>query len=1015
MKKDIIPNSKQQQCIDQKDGKIMVLAGPGTGKTFTIIRRIESLIQSGVKPDEILCLTFSDAAATEMQQRLIKEIGLCASGVNVYTYHAFCNDIIKEFPQRFELVEDVELIDETRKLAFIKEAVEEANPSFYRTKFGDTACFISEIDRKISAIKKEKLTKKDYFNAIETNPDWQPKLEALKAELKEREQSNNVTKSIVNSISATENKIGKAKELWNIFELFERKMYENNLIDFNDMINFVLDAFETDYSFKKEVANKYKYLLVDEYQDTNTAQNNIVFSLIDGSDYKNIFIVGDDDQIIFGFQGANMDNLGTFLKRYPDTTVITLNENNRSTQTILDYSHKLIEQDTTRLEANTNFARYNISKVLTAKNEKIIAKEKPIKLYSFSEQLQEHRFIVDDIENLINSEDFPVNENGDKKLDEIALLFRKHEDMIPYAQLLKAKNIAYQMAQGKSIFEVQASNVVYFYLKALQNNELYSDKLFSLLRFEPLAIDIEDYNFLITQNRLNHKDFITNIENNPERKWQDKEKIDRFITTYNNLKTFASCENLRNVLIKLLNDTGILAYYHTQSTNKLENILALQKLIDEAGNLEKLGKGVYLEEYIAYLDNSFKNNIKIWINDDILPKNAIQLLTYHGAKGREFEYVYLPELTQKKWEKKKDTKTDSLPTDAPLDDTSKKLKKRAEELKLLFVGITRAKHSLMLSFSNNINGDSQMLSEYIASISTDSLEKQEFPIDEEEYSRLVTELLTQREPNYDKQFEETIRALIKDFQFSPSTLNCYLDCPKKFLYQHLLHIDIKEKVNNIPNYGTTVHAVLENTAKIAKEKSVYPSLDEVIELFKDTLKKQEFDTQEAREQFEKRGIERIRNYYDKFIQTDIENIFALEYNFADVKIDGIPVKGKIDRIEKNNDGTYSLYDYKTGSAKPASKIKNGGDYEHYLNQLRFYKLAFETQNPGATVSQVGLIFVEEPEKSFYTTLTEDDNTIIKDKIKLANDSLHKLEFSKCKDKSSCKMCDYKLFSQVNVI
>ena len=1015
MKKDITPNTKQRQCIDQKDGKIMVLAGPGTGKTFTIIRRIESLIQGGVEPNEILCLTFSDPAATEMKQRLVKEIGLCASSVNVYTYHAFCNDIIKEFPQRFELVDDVELIDETRKLAFIKEAIEEVNPKFYRTKFGDTSFFISEIDRKISAIKKDKLTKDDYFNAIETNPDWQPKLDALKIELKERELANNITKTLLNNIATTETKIGKAKELWAIFELFERKMFENNLIDFNDMITFVLDAFENDDDFKKEVANRYKYVLVDEYQDTNSAQNSIVFSLIDGSDYKNVFVVGDDDQIIFGFQGANMDNLETFLKRYPDTKVITLNENNRSTQTILDYSHKVIEENSTRLEVNPDFAQYEISKVLTAKNEKVIAKEKPINLYSFAQEIQEQNFIVDDIENLINSEDFPVDKDGNKKLNEIALLFRRHEDMIPYANLLKSKNIAYQMTQGKSIFEIQSSNVVYFYLKALQNNELYSDKLFSLLRFEPLAIDVEDYNFLITQNRLNHKDFITNIENNIDREWNDKAKINKFITTYRNLKKFAFCENLRNTIIKMINDTGILAYYHNQTTNKLENILALQKLIDEAGNLEKLGNGVYLGEYIAYLDNAFKNNIKIWINTDILPKNAVQLQTYHGSKGREFEYVYLPELTQQKWEKKKDKRTESLPTDDVVDDRAKKLKKRAEELKLLFVGITRAKHSLTLSFSNIVEGKSQMLSEYIASIPTDNINQQEFSIDEDEYNNLVVKMLTQEEPDYEKSFEVTLLAMIKEFQFSPSTLNCYLDCPKKFLYQNLLRIDIKETVNNTLNYGTTFHAALEDTAKIAKEKSAYPSLDEVVELFKSNLKKQEFDSQEAREQFEKRGVEKIKNYYARFVQTSVENIFELEYNFVGVEVDGIPLKGKIDRIEKNNDGTYSLYDYKTGSAKSASKIKDGEDYEHYLNQLRFYKLAFETQNPEAIVSQVGLLFVEEPEKCFYTNLTEEDNNIIKSKIKSAVESLNNLEFDRCQDKDSCKMCGYKQLCKVNSV
>ena len=145
MNTEISPNLNQQKCIDNLEGQIMVLAGPGTGKTFTIIKRIENILRSGCLPEKILCLTFSDAAAGEMQQRLVKEIGICASCVNVYTYHSFCNDIIKQHPEQFELMNDVELVDETRKRTFVKEAIDETNPVFYRTKFGDAYFFINVV------------------------------------------------------------------------------------------------------------------------------------------------------------------------------------------------------------------------------------------------------------------------------------------------------------------------------------------------------------------------------------------------------------------------------------------------------------------------------------------------------------------------------------------------------------------------------------------------------------------------------------------------------------------------------------------------------------------------------------------------------------------------------------------------------------------------------------------------------------------------------------------------------
>ena len=206
MNTEISPNLNQQKCIDNLEGQIMVLAGPGTGKTFTIIKRIENILRSGCLPEKILCLTFSDAAAGEMQQRLVKEIGICASCVNVYTYHSFCNDIIKQHPEQFELMNDVELVDETRKRTFVKEAIDETNPVFYRTKFGDAYFFINEILDRINLIKKNRVTKQQYFDSINTNPDWQPRLISMIAEQKQKELAGKSTTTLQKNIETLKTK-----------------------------------------------------------------------------------------------------------------------------------------------------------------------------------------------------------------------------------------------------------------------------------------------------------------------------------------------------------------------------------------------------------------------------------------------------------------------------------------------------------------------------------------------------------------------------------------------------------------------------------------------------------------------------------------------------------------------------------------------------------------------------------------------------------------------------------------
>lgn len=363
----LTPNEQQQKAINILEGSVMLLAGPGTGKTYTVIQRIEHMLANGVKPSSILCLTFSDAAANEMRQRLIKKMGVIASNVDIYTYHSFCNDIIKTFPSQFEMASGVRLIKDTEKIKLMRDCIDELELKYFIPTRGDKYFFTKKFIEHIEKLKSKRLNKKEYLDFIETNPTMLPRITELKLEIAEREARKEMrNKCRYDEIAKIENNIEKAKELWDVYALYVSKMLNNNLIDFSDMINFVLDEFEKDKEFLKEVSNKYKYFLVDEYQDTNDLQNSIIFNLVDGNNEKNIFVVGDDDQIIYGFQGARIDSIENFLTKYLETEVICLKESNRSTQSILDFSHAVISQDENRLENNENFKNKDISKRLTA-------------------------------------------------------------------------------------------------------------------------------------------------------------------------------------------------------------------------------------------------------------------------------------------------------------------------------------------------------------------------------------------------------------------------------------------------------------------------------------------------------------------------------------------------------------------------------------------------------------------------------------------------------------------------
>lgn len=1016
----IKPNEKQQEAIDILKGQVMLLAGPGTGKTFTVINRIEKMLSDGVDPSSILCLTFSDAAASEMRQRLIKKMGVKASSVDIYTYHSFCNDIIKEYPSQFEMNGDVRLITDTEKITLMKECIDEAKLEYFvparADKYFNTKNFISYVEK----LKTKRISKEDYLDCLNTNPSLRPRYKEIESEIYEREQAGKTqNKGRYAELEKIKTNIEKAKELWTLYELYCNKMLNNNLIDFSDMINFVLNAFEEDESFLIKISNKYKYFLVDEYQDTNDLQNRIIFNLVDANDEKNIFVVGDDDQIIYGFQGAKSDNIENFLTKYPQTKVICLNENNRSTQTILDFSNLVVSQDLNRLENNEYFKNtYNISKKLTAKNPKIIEKDKKINRLQFAETIQEFNYIVDEIKNLVDSEACPTKDKNEKDLSQIAIIAKKRAELQTFSELLKAKNIPFQIDEGKSIFAIRSTILIYFYLKAMNNHVLASDKLFGLMLSEPFKLDIQDYNKILEEQRLlkndRLNDFISLMRTLTD--WKNPEIISKFLETFDNLQTFATTNSLRNTIIEVVNRTGILEYFYKCPQNRIENISGIRKIISEAGNYQKTDDTRGLADFVCYLDDCLKNEIDICLDKDGSVQNAVQLMTYHGSKGREFEYVYLPNLISSSWENFRMPGEYKLITDEVFDKDIEQLKKDSELLKLLFVGITRAKHSLTLSFADNNENKSQQITKYLSEFSNYDFNSMQFECEAEDLTKEFVRSISREVFDNRKAFQNEIQERIKSIDLSPSRLNDYLDCPRKFFYLKVLGIDVEEADWDNANFGSVIHSILERAVKFAKEKGEYPDIKTVLEKFHTGMDSSRFSELAKKEKFIKLGEKLLMNYYPYFSQIPANRVENVEFSFYGVSVGEDLVSGKIDRIEKNSDGTYSLYDYKTGKPTSEKQITQSGGKKNYYNQLCFYKYAYEKMT-GNKVSQVGIIYVEDHAKSVYKTLTDSDMTYIENLIKDTYSKIKALKFNPIKEDKQgvCKTCVYKHLCKLDII
>lgn len=1019
MKNIIKPNSKQQQAIDILNGQVMLLAGPGTGKTFTVIHRIEKMLADGVEPSSILCLTFSDAAASEMRQRLIKKMGVVASAVDIYTYHSFCNDLIKTYPDKFEMTSGVKLITDAEKISIMKECIDDANLEFFVPSRADRYFFTKNFISYVEKLKTQRVSKDEYMACIDTNPMLMPRYKELESEIYEREQAGNTkNKTRYNELEKIKTNIEKAKELWTLFELYSTKMINKNLIDFSDMINLVLTSFEEDSQFLSEVSNKYKYFLVDEYQDTNDLQNQIIFNLLDGNDEKNIFVVGDDDQIIYGFQGAKSDNIENFLTKYPNTTVICLEENNRSTQTILDFSNLIVNQDENRLENNLYFKeKYNISKKLTAKNPKIIVKDKKIKRIQFGEILQEFNYIVDDIKTLIKSDFAPKTDEDKIDYSQIAIISKKRAELQTFAELLKSKNIPFQIDEGKSIFAIRSTILIYFYIKAMNNYLTSSDKLFGLLLSEPFKIDQQDYNKILEEKRLWKKDessdFITLMRN--LKGWKNPEKITKFLETFDYLQDYASSNNLRNTVVEIINRTGLLTYFYKSGKNRSENLAGIRKIISEATDFQNSDSTKNLSDFVKYLDDCFENEIDINLDKDSVVQNAVQLMTYHGSKGREFEYVYLPNLISSNWEDFRMPGEYKLITEEVPDKDAAQAKKDSELLKLLFVGITRAKHTLTISFADSNNGKAQQITKYLEPTANYDFDSEQFECSADDLTTEFYRSVSSDVFDNQKAFKNEIEERVKSVVLSPSRLNDYLSCPRKFFYVKVLGIDVEEADWDGANFGTLIHSLLERAVKVAKE-SAYPTLEEILEKFRLGMDGMKFSSEAKKEKYFKQGQKLLTNYYPYFSQIPISRITDIEFSFYGVDVDGDFITGKIDRIEKNSDGTFELYDYKTGNYTSEKKIAPNEEKQNYFNQLCFYKYAYEKLT-GNKVSKVGIIYVENHEKSVDKYLTDDDMKYIETLIKDTYQNIKALKFNPIKEdkQGTCKNCVYKQLCKLDLI
>ncbi len=1011
-------NEQQQKAVDTIDGPVMVIAGPGTGKTQILSARVgKILIETDTLPENILCLTYTDAGTIAMRKRLLSFIGSDAYRVNIHTFHSFCNDVIQENLSLFEKT-SLDPISELERTELMKELID-AFPKNHPLKRyrGDVYFEINNLHQLFSTMKREGWTPElieqkiyAYINDLPNRDEY-----IAKRAVKEFRKGDVRTDKIEDEKLKMEKLRAAVKE----FNGFQQLMRRRNRYDFDDMINWVIKAFEENPNLLLRYQEQYLYIMVDEYQDTSGTQNKIVELLINYWDKPNVFVVGDDDQSIYRFQGANVENMLGFAKAYEkDLLKVVLQNNYRSTQPILDISKILIQKNNERLVNQVE----GLSKELIAANTNINHLTNPPVLIAYESQKQEMVDITLQIETLIQQGIQP---------GKIGILYKENKYGDTLTEFLKLRNIPVYSKRDLNLFNIPLAQKIILMLEylAAEHDISYGgdEMLFEILHFSwfnippieiaKLSIEVAEKQFgenktslrklLYDKSNLPPKDLFSAAVN-PQLK-KAGAIIEQLIADASNL-------TVQHLLEHILKNTGLLTSL-TNSADKHWHLQIITALFDFVKEETRRNPDIKLQELVTMLSLMQKEDIKLPLKEINGSDKGVNLLTVHGSKGLEFEYVFFAGCNSSSWEKKRKPGGGyALPDTMFI--APPKTKDEEELRRLFYVALTRAEKHLQVSYSRfKDDGKEMEPTMFIAEIQEEyDLQTKNIAIPKEQMDEFQLLILNGLQaPEIDKVEEDLITRLLEKFTMNVTALNNYLKCPLNFYYNNLIRVPSGK--NEATVFGSAVHHALQRLFEKMQASAVnqFPSKDDFITDFDWYMKRNREHF--TKEQFARRmeyGAEVLSNYYDTYIK-QFNKIVAIERNIRNVTVNNVPLKGKLDKLEFDGKAV-NVVDYKSGNydkAKdkmkaPNDKESNGGDY---WRQAVFYKILVDNyEQKDWQVVSTEFDFIEPDDKKVYhkekIVITPPDIETVKQQISSTWQRIQNREFYTGCGKEDCHWCNF---------
>jgi DNA helicase-2/ATP-dependent DNA helicase PcrA len=970
-----ILNDAQRLAVDTIEGPVLVLAGPGTGKTQVLTTRIANILkETDAAPESILALTYTDAATREMKERLIKLIGKDGYYVKVSTYHAFCEDIINENPERFSKPKGLAIVSELEQTQLIKETLEQGSFPLLKPA-GNPILFIKDILKAISDLKREGY-EVDKFKQL---------VYLLKEEFEIEKGS--LGKGV---FLDREKLVNKNTDLLAVYQKYQTRLSELGKYDFDDMINWVVDAFEADADFLLSYQEKFQYILCDEYQDTNNSQNRLIFALSSfWGPTANVFVVGDENQSIYRFQGASKENVREFQKIFPESQKIVLDQNYRSTKNLLTAASGLINE--TPLNPNVKW------------------KDLPIKVAKFSAPIFEDEFIAKTIKRKIKKGAHPKD---------FAVITRDNADIENLVNLMKSRGLPYRLEGGVDVLAtplvsqfIKILNLVTSFQGKVDDLDLFIALNFPYFKLNPLSV------LKISRTAHHNREPLTDtlLDAHPDIDSKVIDVFHQFLGWNSKIPT----KTVPEMFQIIFQESGLLDYILALPQPILE-LNRFGTLFDDVKKQAAAYPGLDLFGYIVNLQIMEENKIRLGEIDLIGDKNAVTLTTAHKAKGQEWKTVFIYRFADTHWGNNTKKQNIKLPPGIVSPAEINVEDKNGEERRLFYVALTRAKRNLYLTGSTKYDKSKKMVfpSIFLEDIPKENRKFIKVSKYQKNAAKILGELMVPTQaPVLTEGEKEYLDEIIKDFKLSPTALNKYLECHYKFKLDNLYRIP--RTTAPAMSFGTAVHSALmylyidlENNKKLESKEAFQKDFE--VALRHEALSDSDFKN------YNEKGQKVLSAYYDYYHDSFTPALFT-EKNFgksatSQIVLDDIPLTGKADRIELTNkdEKHVRFIDYKTGQPRTRNDIegKTQSSDGGYKRQLVFYRLLADLDRSfGYKVKETELDFIEADKTGKFHKekfiITPEEVNELKKVIKSSVASIRSLDFSRTEDYTHCVRCDFR--------